>query len=74
PTFAQFGQNLSVDQIEYFLEFQKYPKTLSTGVASVYNVSGRKPDDAKKHLELAIFNILMEILEPFDQLKNVHSW
>ncbi|RIB07531.1 hypothetical protein C2G38_2214135 [Gigaspora rosea] len=53
PTFAQFGQNLSVDQIEYFLEFQEYPKTSSTGVASVYNVSGWKPDDAKKAFGIA---------------------
>ncbi|CAG8844710.1 20751_t:CDS:2, partial [Gigaspora margarita] len=53
PTFAQLGQNLSVDQIEYFLEFQEYPKTSSTGVASVYNVSGWKPDDAKKAFGIA---------------------
>ncbi|RIB09088.1 hypothetical protein C2G38_297663 [Gigaspora rosea] len=48
PTFAQFGRNLSVDQIEYFLEFQEYPKTSPTGVASIYNVSGWEPDKAKK--------------------------
>ncbi|CAG8665157.1 9465_t:CDS:1, partial [Racocetra persica] len=39
PIFAQFGQNLSIDQIEYFLEFQEYLKTSLTRVASVYNIS-----------------------------------
>ncbi|RIB27576.1 hypothetical protein C2G38_2240053 [Gigaspora rosea] len=47
-TFAQFGRNLTVDQVEYYLEFQEYPKTSLTGVASIYNVSGWEPDDAKK--------------------------
>ncbi|CAG8773999.1 4905_t:CDS:2, partial [Racocetra persica] len=35
PIFAQFGHNLTVDQVEYYLEFQEYPKTSETGVASV---------------------------------------
>ncbi|CAG8727792.1 25004_t:CDS:2, partial [Racocetra persica] len=47
PTFAQFGRNLTVDQVEYYLEFQEYSKTSETGVASIYNISGWKPDDAK---------------------------
>ncbi|RIB08981.1 hypothetical protein C2G38_2210110 [Gigaspora rosea] len=37
PTFVQFGQNLSVDQIEYFFEIQEYPKTSSTGVAKPFD-------------------------------------
>ncbi|CAG8646134.1 6308_t:CDS:2, partial [Cetraspora pellucida] len=45
PTFAQFGRNLSVDQVEYFLEFQEYPKTSPTGVAS--------PDKAKQAFGIA---------------------
>ncbi|CAG8480736.1 15891_t:CDS:2 [Cetraspora pellucida] len=47
-TFAKFGQNLTVDQVDYYLEFQEYPKTSLTGVASIYNVSGWKPEEAKK--------------------------
>ncbi|CAG8852004.1 30656_t:CDS:2, partial [Gigaspora margarita] len=32
---------------KYYLEFQEYPKTSETGVASIYNVSSWKPDDVK---------------------------
>ncbi|CAG8649329.1 10773_t:CDS:10 [Gigaspora margarita] len=48
PTFAKFGRDLTVDQVEYYLEFQEYPKTSSIGVASVYNISGWDINDAKK--------------------------
>ncbi|CAG8843906.1 23377_t:CDS:2, partial [Gigaspora margarita] len=47
PTFAQFGCNLTIDQVEYYLEFQEYSKTSETGIASIYNVSSWKPDDIK---------------------------
>ncbi|CAG8769682.1 9466_t:CDS:2, partial [Racocetra persica] len=30
PTFAKFGQTLTVDQVEYYLEFQEYLKTSLT--------------------------------------------
>ncbi|CAG8843781.1 34031_t:CDS:2, partial [Racocetra persica] len=53
PTFAQFGRNLTVDQVEYYFEFQEYPKTSETGVASIYNVSGWKPDDAKNTFRIS---------------------
>ncbi|CAG8842603.1 12144_t:CDS:2, partial [Racocetra persica] len=48
PTFAKFGRTLTIDQVEYYLEFQEYLKTSLTGVASVYNVSGWNSDDAKE--------------------------
>ncbi|CAG8600241.1 33030_t:CDS:2, partial [Racocetra persica] len=53
PTFVQFGQNLSVNQIEYFLEFQEYSKTLPTGVASIYNVFEWDSNKAKQVFEIA---------------------
>ncbi|CAG8732882.1 24911_t:CDS:2, partial [Racocetra persica] len=27
PVFAKFGQKLIIDQVEYYLKFQEYPKT-----------------------------------------------
>ncbi|CAG8726418.1 36306_t:CDS:2, partial [Racocetra persica] len=51
--FAQFGCDLTIDQIEYYLEFQEYPKTSLTGVASIYNVSGWESDDATKAFRIS---------------------
>ncbi|CAG8846725.1 5848_t:CDS:2, partial [Racocetra persica] len=53
PIFAQFGRNLTVDQVEYYFEFQKYPKTSETGVASIYNIFGWKPDNAKNAFKIS---------------------
>ncbi|RIB03196.1 hypothetical protein C2G38_2049457 [Gigaspora rosea] len=53
PTFAKFGHDLTVDQVEYYLEFQEYPKTSSTGVASVCNISGWDINDAKKAFRIS---------------------
>ncbi|CAG8617325.1 7037_t:CDS:2, partial [Dentiscutata heterogama] len=47
PTFVQFGRNLIINQVKYYLEFQEYSKTSETGIASIYNVSSWKLDDAK---------------------------
>ncbi|RIB28513.1 hypothetical protein C2G38_2157728 [Gigaspora rosea] len=40
--------NILVTSLENNDEFQEYLKTSLTGVASIYNVSGWEPDDAKK--------------------------
>ncbi|CAG8849739.1 29482_t:CDS:1, partial [Racocetra persica] len=38
-TVAVFGQKITAQEIEYQLEFQEYPRTSNTGVATVYNIS-----------------------------------
>ncbi|CAG8747041.1 31078_t:CDS:1, partial [Racocetra persica] len=38
---------------KYYLEFQEYSKTSETGVTSIYNVFGWKPDDAKNAFRIS---------------------
>ncbi|CAG8833423.1 24318_t:CDS:2, partial [Gigaspora margarita] len=61
-------------QIEYFLKFQKYPKTLSTGVASIYNISGWKPDKVKKAFGIANLQYSYRNPRNIQLIKKCHSW
>jgi hypothetical protein len=38
--------------LKYYLEFQEYPCTSETGTASVYNLSGWNPSEAKETFKL----------------------
>ncbi|CAI2193689.1 7859_t:CDS:2, partial [Funneliformis geosporum] len=37
---AVFGKNLKIWDIEYYFEFNEYPRTSEIGVATVYNIDG----------------------------------
>ncbi|CAG8805893.1 21779_t:CDS:2, partial [Cetraspora pellucida] len=61
------NDNDIIGNIEYYFEFQEYPKTSLMGVASVYNVLGWNHNDAKKMV--GISNIQYAHEDP----KNIRS-
>ncbi|CAG8674024.1 1947_t:CDS:2, partial [Paraglomus brasilianum] len=52
PHLAIFGCKLIIDQVNHYVEFNEYPQTSETGVATVYDVSAWEPEEARKAFAL----------------------